>query len=82
MCLLQKWYDGFRSRSPIYYYGREERPNTGLAEISLLPPGEYCKCNAEICRAFGSLAKFFRKDIPNMVLLTAFLTKNIAKPEW
>ena len=21
--------------------GREERPNTGLAEISLLPPGEY-----------------------------------------
>jgi hypothetical protein len=24
----------------MYYYGREERPNTGLAEISLLPPGD------------------------------------------
>ena len=29
-------YDGFRFRSPIYYYGREERPNTGLAEIKPL----------------------------------------------
>ena len=25
------------SRSPRHYYGKEERPNTGLAEISLLP---------------------------------------------
>ena len=32
-----KWCTGFRSRSPRHYYGKEERPNTGLAEISLLP---------------------------------------------
>ena len=32
-----KRWNGFRSRSPRHYYGKEERPNTGLAEISLLP---------------------------------------------
>ena len=37
--LLQKWCGEFRSRSPLHYYGREERPNTGLANKSLLPAG-------------------------------------------
>ena len=32
-CLLQKWYDGFRSRSLKYYYGREERPNTEKVKV-------------------------------------------------
>ena len=47
-CLLQKWYHGFLSRSPKYYYGREERPNTGLAEISLLPPGEWHEADEKL----------------------------------
>ncbi|HEX7141134.1 MAG TPA: hypothetical protein VF222_01510 [Nitrososphaeraceae archaeon] len=37
-----KWCSGFRSRSPRHYYGKEERPNTGLAEISLLPAEGKC----------------------------------------
>ena len=36
VAFCSKWCTGFRSRSPRYYYGKKERPNTGLAEISLL----------------------------------------------
>ena len=35
IAILQKWCSEFRSRSPLHYYGREERPNTGLADKSL-----------------------------------------------
>lgn len=35
----------FLSSSQLYYYGKEERPNTGLADKSLLPAGAKLLCH-------------------------------------
>ena len=54
--LLYKWCFGFRSRSPEYYCGRGERPNTGLAEKSPLP---YRRLNIPLNFTFPLAYKFF-----------------------